>query len=72
MAVLKWCNKIPNKTQCSFIQFDIANFYPFITRELMNQAIEFAKSIADIPDKDLSFIMQSQKTLFSEKNACKK
>ena len=27
-AVLKWYNKIPNKTQCSFMQFDIESFYP--------------------------------------------
>ena len=46
----------------------IESFYPFITRELMNKAIEFAKAIVDIPDEDLSVIMQSKKTLlFSEK-----
>ena len=34
----------------------------------MNKAIEFAKAIVDIPDEDLSIIMQSKKTLlFSEK-----
>ena len=33
----------------------------------MNKAIEFAKTIVDIPDEDLSVIMQSRKTLFSEK-----
>ena len=34
----------------------------------MNKAIEFPKTIADIPDEDLSIIMYSRKTLlFSEK-----
>ena len=33
----------------------------------MNKAIEFAKAIADVPDENLSVIMQSRKTLFSEK-----
>ena len=33
----------------------------------MNKAIGFAKTIADIPDEDLLIIMQSRKTLFSEK-----
>ena len=60
-AVLKWYSKIPRKTECSFIQFDIESFYPSITRGLMNKAIEFAKTIADIPDGDLSIIMQSKK-----------
>ena len=34
---------------------------------LMNKAIEFAKTIVDIPDENLSVIMQSRKTLFSKK-----
>ena len=29
----------------------------------MNKVIEFAKTIADISDKDVSVIMQSRKTL---------
>ena len=33
----------------------------------MNKAIEFTKTIVDIPDEDLSVIIQSQKTLFSKK-----
>ena len=44
------------------------NFYLSITQGLMNKAIEFPKTIVDIPDEDLSIIMQSRKTLlFSEK-----
>ena len=49
------------------IQFHIESFYPSITRGLMNKAIGFAKTIVDIPDEDLLIIMQSRKTLFSEK-----
>ena len=34
----------------------------------MNKTIEFAKTIVDTPDEDLSVIMQSRKTLmFSKK-----
>ena len=44
------------------------NFYLSITQGLMNKGIEFPKTIVDIPDEDLSIIMQSRKTLlFSEK-----
>ena len=46
-AILKWYN----------IQFDIESFYPSITGGLMNKAIEFAKTIVDIPDENLSVIM---------------
>ena len=68
LAVLKWYNKIPNKTQCSFIQFEIETFYPSITRGLMNKVIELTKTIEDVPEEELSIIMQSRKTLlFREK-----
>ena len=49
------------------MQFDIESFYPSITRGLVNKAIEFAKTIVDIPDEDLSVVMQSRKTWFSDK-----
>ena len=49
------------------MQFDIESFYPSNSRGLMNKAIEFAKTIVYIPDEDLSVIMQSRKTWFSDK-----
>ena len=64
-------NKISSKTQCSFIQIDIESFCPSITRELMNKAIDFAKTIADIPDEDLPVTLQSLKRLYlSLKKKC--
>ena len=51
LTVFKWYNKIPNMTQCSFIQFDIESFYPSITQELMHKAIELAKTTVNIPDE---------------------
>ena len=59
--------KISHKTQYSFIQFGVNNFYSSITRGLMKKALEFAKTIVDIPDEELSVIMQSRKTLFFSK-----
>ena len=72
LTVLKWYNKIPSKTQFSFIKFDIESFYPSITQGLMNKAKESAKTIVDIPNEELSVIMQSQKTLFGESATGKK
>ena len=46
-----------------FIQFDIENLYPSISRKLFNEAISFAKLYCDINDDDLSIILQSRKTL---------
>ena len=67
-AVFEWYNKIPDKTQCSSIQFYTENFYPSIKRELINKAIEFAKTITDITDEDLSVIMNYEKHYCLAKN----
>ena len=61
--VLNWFDKIENKRDVAFIQFDIENFYPSITMELLYKSIQFAKEATSIPDEDLDIIMQSRKTI---------
>ena len=43
--------------------FDIENFYPSITLELLNNAIKFASEKCTISENDLSIIMHSRQTL---------
>ena len=43
--------------------FDIENFYPSITLELLNNAIKFASEKCTISENELSIIMQSRQTL---------
>ena len=62
-AVVEWFKNIRNKNNASFIVFDIESFYPLISPELFHKAINFVKTIRDIPDKDISIIMQSRRTL---------
>ena len=62
-AVVEWFKNIRNKNNASFIVFDIEGFYPSISPELFHKAINFVKTIRDIPDKDISIIMQSRRTL---------
>ena len=38
-AVIKWFRNIENKSNCSFIIFDIQDFYPSISLSLFNRAI---------------------------------
>ena len=67
-AVVEWFKNIPNKNNASFKIFDIESFYSSISPELFHKAINFVKTICDIPDKDISIIMQSRRTLlFSNK-----
>ena len=56
-AVVEWLKNIRNKNNASFIVFNIENIYPSISPELFHKAINFVKTICDIPDKDISIIM---------------
>ena len=46
--VLKWFNSIQNKTKKHFIQFDIVDYYPSITEDLLRRALDFARENTQI------------------------
>ena len=54
--VINWFNNIENKKDCSFIQFDIKEFYPSITEEILEEAISFAKSLMNIDNREIRTI----------------
>ena len=62
-SVIDWFSQIRGKRRCTFVQFDIENFYPSITAELFDKAIAYAKQYVDIPDLDLDIIKQARATL---------
>ena len=62
-AIVEWFKNIRNKNNALFIVFDIESFYPSISPGLFHKAINFVKTSRDIPDKDISIIMQSRRTL---------
>ena len=68
--VIEW---FENKPNCTFIQFDIKEFYPSITEEILNTAITFARSHADINNVELRTIKHYRKSfLFSNNESWKK
>ena len=56
------------KSSSSFIKFDIADFYPSISRDLLLKTTNFAKSITPIQDKFMETILHSRKALLFNKN----
>ena len=52
--------------QYRFIVFDIENFYPLISLKLFNEPLNFAKTLTDISETDVSIMMQACKTLFND------
>ena len=47
-SVVTWFQNIENKDTSSFIKFDIVTFYPFISKDLLINAINFAKSLTPL------------------------
>ena len=54
---------LKKKLQCRFIQLDIAEFYPSISEEILDNAILFAQQYVDVPEKDLCIIKHCRKSL---------
>ena len=68
--VIQWFSKITNKRNGKFIQFDIEEFYPSISKELLLNALNFAKSITTVSEEDEKVIFHSRKSmLFTSNNS---
>ena len=67
-AVVTWFQNIENKDISSFIKFDIVDFYPSISKDLLINTINFAKSITPIDGKIIKSILHAQKSLLFNKN----
>ena len=71
-TALKWF-KNSDKSKARFIKFDIVDFYPSITEELLNKSIEFAKSYIEISDESIEIIKHCRSSLlFNEGKTWKK
>ena len=62
-TVIEWFKAIKNKAKCRFIKFDIAEFYPSISIELLDRSISFAKSLIDIEGNIINTINHARKSL---------
>ena len=62
-SVLEWFKKIDNKSAYTFIEFDIVEFYPSISAELLNQALDFAENYDNIKPNERDIIVHA-KNLF--------
>ena len=67
-CVIDWFKALTNKRTCTFIPFDIVDFYPSITEELLAKSINHAKQHTTISNKDLEVIMHARKSLLFDKD----
>ena len=70
---LNWFKCLKNKTRLKFIQLDIVDFYPSITEELFNAALEFASDHAHITAETRDILVNArQSILFHNDSVWKK
>ena len=60
---IEWFKAIKNKAKCRFIKFDITEFYPSISIELLDRSISFGKSLVDIEGNIINTINHPRKSL---------
>ena len=72
-SVISWFKQIPSKEKSKSIKFDIVDFYPSITEELLMKSLNYAKSIEAIDKNVVKVIMHSRKSLlFDRHDVCVK
>ena len=62
-AVIKWFNSISNKSTRSFVCFDIIDFYPSISEELLSKALTFASQYDEITENEKAIIIKAKQSL---------
>ena len=66
MDTIDWFKKIKDKKGSTFIQFDIIEFYPSITKELLVRSLNQAREYTEITEEEIEIILASRKTVLSD------
>ena len=57
-----------DKSQHTFLIFDIVDFYPSISEALLKLSLDYARQFTTVSDEDVEIIMHSRKTLLFNNN----
>ena len=66
-SVIEWFKATKNESKSSFIKFDIVDFYPSISKELLLKAIKYAQTVTNIQEKVIKMIYHARKSLLFDK-----
>ena len=61
---------IPSKKNKTFFKFDIVSFYPSIKKELLINAIKWARMHTSISDEELNIVLHCRKTFLFFQDEC--
>ena len=67
-TVSDWFKNLVNKQKRKFIKFEIAEFYPSISQDLLNKSINCAKSFTTIKENGISATKLARKSLLFSKD----
>ena len=67
-TVIDWFKNLTDKQKWKFIKFDIAEFYPPISEDLLNKSIDYAKSFTTIGENVINAIKLARKSLLFSKD----
>lgn len=62
-SVIEWFKDIKNKTTQTFICFDIEEFYPSISQDLLTQALNYASTFDTITDEERHIITHTKNSI---------
>ena len=66
MDTIDWFKKMKDKKRSTFVQFDIIEFYPSITKELLVRSLNHAREYIEITEEEIEIILASRKTVLSD------
>ena len=66
-SVIEWFKAIENKQHHSFICFDIVEFYPSISQDLLDRALDFASAYDNITDDERNIIIHAKNSILIHK-----
>ena len=67
-TVINWFKDIPEKQRHRFIKFDICDFYPSISEELVDKAIAFAILHTDVSEEEVRVAKHARQSLLFSGN----
>ena len=59
----EWFRRIKNKSKATFMQFDIIDFYPSITKNILIDSINYARKYVDVTNEQYELILACRKTV---------
>ena len=66
MDTIDWFRKIKDKKRSTFVQFDIIEFYPSITKELLVRSLNHAREYTEVTEEEIEIILACRKTVLSD------